>query len=208
MQDRIPIPERVEEAIEYKGWTALSWALHNHWIKDYKWYFSEMTEKDIGVPFTVAMMLNLCNLMKETNQFYTFSEEPNREEFQKVGTRGLLMFLDRVDPNNAQQFYELLVEGYLLGTDFVSPVKAIPDEHGANQLEGELRRYWVNKSRKTDQMDILLSKLRIQDKINGLTDKNILQSKDINLTRQIINDYCETYSLNGAYDIFAERLNL
>ena len=88
----------------------------------------------------------------------------------------------------------LMIEGYLLGTDFVSQLWVrvngemkqtgiIQDEHGANQLEGELRRYWANK--------------------NG-----ILQPREVSLTRPIIDDYCATYGLNGISDKFAERLKL
>ena len=185
MQNEIPIPKRIEEAIGSSGWSALSWALHNHWVKDYKWYFSELdkNKKDIGTPSTVAMMLDLCCLMKITNQFYTFSEETDRSEFEKVGTRGLFMFLERVNPEDALGFYKLMVEGYLLGTDFVSPTRAITDEHGANQLEGELRRYWADK--------------------NG-----IISPREVSLTRAVIDDYCTTWGLDGASDRFAEKLNL
>lgn len=185
MQDRITVPKRVEEAIGYGGWTALSWALHNGWVQDYKWYLSEINKRDIGTPFTVRMMLDFAGLMAATNQFYTFSEEADRPEGERVGTRGLFMFSDRVEPQKAPEFYRLMVEGYLFGTDFVSPLRrgVVPDEHGANQLEGELRRHWANKN-------------------------ELIQPREVGLTRVVIDDYCATYGLNGASERFAERLKL
>jgi hypothetical protein len=198
MSDRVPIPARVEEAIGYNAWTALSWALQHRWIQDYKWLFSEINKNEIGTPYTVRIMLDLSDLMSETNQFYTFSEETDRSDYQKIGTRGLFMFSDRVEPERASEFYKLMVEGYLLGTDFVSPLwvmkpngKWLPsdleqtgvvqDEHGANQLEGELRRYWAQK-------------------------RGIKQIKEIRLTDKIIDDYCAYFGLNGISDRLAERL--
>jgi len=142
-----------------------------------------MAKGDVGTPLTVRMMLSLSGIMGVTGQFYTFSEEADRNEFQKVGTRGLLMFTNRVNPQDAPEFYKLMVEAYLLGTDFVSQRIPIPDEHGANQLEGELKRYWAIK--------------------NG-----ILQPREIGLTKAIIDDYCTTYGLNEVPDRFAERLKL
>ncbi|MBI3035158.1 hypothetical protein HYY71_02445 [Candidatus Woesearchaeota archaeon] len=200
LQETIQIPERVEQAIGYEAWTALSWALHNQWVQDYKWLFSEMTKSDVGTPRTVQTMLHLSDLMRATGQFYTFSEEADRPKNQKIGTRGLLMFTHRVKPHQAQEFYKLMVEGYLLGTDFVSPLWVmkpngrgklqdleqtglVQDAHGLNQLEGELRRYWARK--------------------NG-----IIQPQDAVLTRRVIDDFVQTYKLNGLSDRLAEKLNL
>ena len=128
-------------------------------------------------------MLILCELMKVTNQFYTFSEEPERSGFEKVGSRGLFLFVDRIEQQQVLEFYRLLIEGYLLGTDFVSPTKTIPDEHGANQLEGELKRYQAQK-------------------------ENIQNPSEIQVTKEILNDYCTIYDLTDRIKIFAEQLGL
>lgn len=141
MSDIIIPPKEIEDAIGLNAWSALSWALHCGWVQDYKYLFSEIKEHDIGVPETVIHLLQLCNLMQRTGKFYTFNEELGREEYEKVGSRGLFMFIDRVEAYKIQRFYELLVEGYLCGTDFVSDIPPVPDENGNNQLEGELRRF-------------------------------------------------------------------
>lgn len=201
MQDKIPIPERVEGAIGYDSWTALSWALQNGWVQDYKWCLSEMNKEDISTPFTVRMMLYLAGLMKATNGFYTYDDEAGRPERQKVGTRGLALFSEKVEPQKALEFYRLMVEGYLLGTDFVSPMRVmrpggiwkpedleqtgiVQDMDGANQLEGELRRYWAKK-------------------------KGIAQPRDVGLTWQVPADYCGTHQLlTESYFRFRGKLKL
>lgn len=180
MQDRITIPKRVEKAIGYSGWTALSWVLHNGWVQDYKWLFGQLEGRDVGTPETAEAFL------------YPWSSGSQRIKILERGA--LYLFQNRLEMKKMDAAKKLMIEGYLLGTDFVSPlwVKTngkreqtgiIQDEHGANQLEGELRRYWANK--------------------NG-----IIQPREVELTRAVIDDYCAANELNNAADKFAKRLKL
>src|SRR3990167_2689139 len=115
MENKPQIPERIENSIGYEGWTALSWALHHNWVSNYKWLFSEMKGFDVGTPLTVMGMLSFAGLMNSTSQFYTWgNHEPDRNEFGKIGTRGLFMIAEKVNAAHIKQFYEFMVEGYLL----------------------------------------------------------------------------------------------
>ena len=78
----------------------------------------------------------------------------------------------------------LLTIGYLLGTSKDGTPVVIPDEHGANQLEGELRRYHAM------QQDIFF-------------DSTI---KNLQLTPEIVDAYCAQYALQEAAGRFKERL--
>ncbi len=160
--------------IGYDGWELLSGALHQGWIQDAKLYLSRDKGIDAGVPETIKSM------MSELYQFKQF--------FATKGTGA-----------NKEALEKLLITGYLLGTDFVSPFRVkqpdgqrkptgiVPDEHGANQLEGELRRFWAVERGTPKQSEAIGS---------------------IKITPLNLKQYCERYGLLEAYDRFAEKLGL
>lgn len=175
MSDNIVVPTRIEDAIGFNAWTALSWALHHGWIRDYKHHFSKFEGHDIGVPETVDQMAQFCNTMTATEEFYTFNEEPSLGAAALIWSRNLFMFIERVNPNQSQRFSELLVEGYLCGTDFVSDIPPVGDEHGKNQLDGELIRFLMRSENKP---------------IGAIAD--IIQ---VNTLDWVVTKYCEYYRL-------------
>jgi len=124
---RIEAPREIKRLIGQDGWQQLSMYLHYGYVQDAKHYLSEKRGYDVGIPEAVW---HLCN-----------------------PSRGLS------EPSSDEHFRRLLTIGYLLGTDFVSSTwqkidsqrgweqtGIVPDEHGDNQLEGELRRYWARKT--------------------------------------------------------------
>lgn len=126
------VPLFVKVSIGYEGWEWMSWALHHGYVQDHKYFLSQKAGHDVGVPATATSLIyarvdNLSKVLEET----------------------------RATLKNIEQ---LMTVGYLLGTDYVSPIWVrrpkdpqnkwiqtgiVPDEHGTNQLEGELRR-WKN----------------------------------------------------------------
>jgi len=159
---------------------------------------SNYRKMDVGTPKTVEWMLKTAGLMDITDLYFTTSVD------DEVGTRGLFLLTKKVTPQTVIDFYRLMVEGYLTGTDFVSTLWVmkhggkfkpldlvqtgiVPDEHGENQLEGELRRYWARE-------------------------RGILQPDNISslrLTPKILGYYCGTYRLDErAYRNLAKKLNL
>ena len=178
----INLPSFVEKPIGFDAWTALSWALHQGWVKDYKWYFSQMIGRDLGTPFTVRLLLWLENGLILPGRNYYFFEAIDQVSTDNLATRDLLLFSNRVDPAAIKEFYQLLVEGYLLGTDFISSVEPVPDQDGANQLEGELRRYWAKRTGVSSQQAIL--------------------------TKEVVEAYCTFYELPGSAYRLSQKLNL
>ena len=127
------VPEFVKKNIGYEGWAWMSWTLHNGYVQDHKHFLSQTADYDVGVPVTVTSLID-----KRLN-----------------GLKEILEW-NYIDLNRLQQ---LTTIGYLIGTDFMSKLWVrrpndpdnkwiqtgiISDEHGANQLEGELRR-WKNR---------------------------------------------------------------
>lgn len=111
------VPEVIKDTIGQGGWNSLSWALHHGWVQDSKYLLSQKEGFDVGVSETVRVMLD--------------------PDLHDTPVRRIGPFKDY------HTFRQLLIEGYLLGTDFVSNVgnRVVPDEDGRNQLEGELRRF-------------------------------------------------------------------
>ena len=155
---KIDLPQRVKDKIDCRIWLFMCSILNNHCVQYYKYHLSEEKGMDVGVPATIDMMLSR-----------------DRSHFRGV---------DRA----------LMIEGYLLGTDFVSPLWVrtaegsesqtgiVPDEHGANQLEGELRRYWANKHR-------------------------IDNPRSVQLTQEILIHYCTEHNLLGEpFNQFSRKL--
>lgn len=185
------LPKEIEELIGYSGWTALSWALHNGWVQDYKWLMSKRLGRDIGVPETIERMLAPVDGLLEVDQL--------RRDYL-LSTADIMafkvnMFADKCHGIDGRNFRNLMIEGYLLGTDFVSPLRVrdrkglvkfdgiIHDEHGKNQLDGELRRHW-----------------------SGLYG---IGPEKFKLYRQQVFIYCNEHRLREeAYNNFAKKLNL
>lgn len=189
--DTIHIPERIEKKIGRSGWSALSWALCNDWVANYKWLFSEIAGFDLSTPCTVQIMLILGGLMSRTNTFFLFSEELERHNFHKVGTRGLFMLSDRIEPHQVPAFYELLTEGYLLGTDFVSYIHKTEDQQGKNQLEGELRRFCqANQDKGKDALT------------------SIAQDPSLPITKEVVSEFCQFAFLHDSFYPFCKALDI
>lgn len=142
--------------------------------------YSEKQGQDVGVPETIREMLRTSEL----DNIAEYSEASS-----SVGDIG--MIARRVPQEKLDDFYQLMVEGYLLGTDFVSPLWVmkpdgkytpsdlvqtgiVQDEHGKNQLEGELRRYCARVT-EIQQLDSIAH---------------------IALTPSILEDYCRSNQLN------------
>ena len=140
--ERIKIPELIEKLIGYEAWTALSWAIHHGWVAGYKWLLSERAGLDVFTPHTVESMLVLAGIQGAAQQFFVISDEPERGENNKIGTRGLLMFSQRINPKYVEAFRHLLVMGSLLGHDFVSVIPNAYDQRGELPIDGEIRRYY------------------------------------------------------------------
>lgn len=163
------LPKRINDKLGYKAWTALSWALQHQWVQDYKYLFSEAISKkggggrlvDFGTPKTVKYLLFKTGLIGLSDEEHDIKlSSLVRDDF------GSYIFTSsRIGKERVQDFYELMVEGYLTGTDFVSKLwvmkpfgKSKPDDliktgvvydrNGDNQLEGELRRYRAIKHNK------------------------------------------------------------
>jgi|SRR3989344_2043106 len=127
------VPEIIKDSIGYTGWEALSWALHHGWVQDYKYLLSQKQRHDVGVPETVRLMLH-----------------PEMDVHGVISEGAIHMFPQRVKRENFGAFRQLMIEGYLLGTDFVSQLGdrgVVPDRDGKNQLEGELKRFWAQQRR-------------------------------------------------------------
>src|SRR3989344_2209030 len=127
--------------INYHAWADLSFALQHFWVQDqkYLWSSDPGVGYDIGVPETVRRILD--------NQF---------------GGRKFIS-------DTFQDLYEirmLMTVGYLLGTDYLNPIwvrnpdwstdqtGVVYDEHGRNQLEGEIRRDLAKEVGITDSKEI------------------------------------------------------
>ena len=52
------IQHQILDRIGYDGWAALSWALHDGWIQEYKLRFSHVDGYDVEVPETVRRMID------------------------------------------------------------------------------------------------------------------------------------------------------
>jgi len=138
------IPPGILRQIGYDGWAVLSWALHKGWLQDHKLRFSQSEGRDVGVPETVRRMM-----------------EPKYMDADR-DSRAIKDYLSKGASFNVDTFHLRMIEGYLLGTDFVSDMQVrypvgsvipngiVPDEHGINQLEGELRRYWAQEKKLPD----------------------------------------------------------
>lgn len=149
---KVEVPPQVLDKIGgYDAWTALSWMLQHQWVQDTKWLIGRKENRlviaggDVGTPFTVDQML-----------------APETSKYRDLLPYGLEEFLRRVPEDRMQEFKRLMIEGYLLGTDYVSDLwvlkpggrdkgtdlvqtGAVTDANGRNQLEGELRRYWIKE---------------------------------------------------------------
>lgn len=160
---RIRLPSEVSDRISYTAWTGLSRMIWDNYVPNQKWLMSQTEGHDIGVAETVRRMV----------------------EDNPLNSRGIdYLVRMRVTKDESKEFKRLLIIGCLLGTDFVTEnMPPVNDDHGPNQLVGELRRYWA-------------------------TTKGIARPETIQLTREVINDYCTTYQLNDASERFAKKLGI
>ena len=127
--------------------TDLNWVISNNWVADYKWKYSQEAGKDIGTPATVDKMFARRNQLRDSSYSSALSERPS-----DMGLIGLEVF-DR----------EELIKSYLLGRD-------LPDEHGANQFEGELKRF-IAQRRKISPQDT--GEITPQEILNYLHQNNL-----------------------------------
>ena len=187
---KMEIPSKIEELIGYSGWTALSWALHNGWVQNYKWLMSEKFRRDIGVPETVERMLAPVDGLLKIADVY---QRESLLSTSHIMSFNVNMFADKCAGVDGNNFRNLMIEGYFLGTDFVSTLSdhrrgfradgTIYDKDGKDQLEGELRRYW--------------------SKFYGI------KPAEVKLHCQEVFIYCTNNALREeAYNNFAKKLNL
>ena len=190
MLTHVEIEDQINAAgikIRWDAWAKLSRVLQMGWVQDYKHLFSKKYRYDIGTPETVKIMLNPeLDIYGVLSKSISYALGIKREDIS-------------AEVDNYREYFEnLIIEGYLLGTDFISPIgmreKIEPfkrtwiitdedGENGENQLEGELRRYWARKNNRD-------------------------YPRQIHVTLGIIKDYCETNGLNHLIDKFADRLGL
>ncbi|MBI3035460.1 hypothetical protein HYY71_03985 [Candidatus Woesearchaeota archaeon] len=188
---KVEVPPYVPDRIGgYDAWTALSWILQHQWVQDTKWLISQRNRRrnvgsirDIGTPFTVEQLLN-----------------PLTSEFKDVLPSELSEFLERVPKDSLEEFRKLMIEGYLLGTDYVSPLWVmkpggrvkpadlvqtgiVEDTLGGNQLEGELRRYWINERFIYDP-SYWIFPIRA-DHVAGYCDKHSLQESEAKFAERL-----------------------
>jgi len=219
---KITLPNYIKDKISYSAWTGLSHILHHGWIQNYKWLFSERLGRDVGVPETVDRLFAPTKDFHTVSRFYLLNLDPIPSSENLLNEKNLLrkiidleekafkylnstndilsngfihILWDRCNLNEFKEFRNLLIEGYLLGTDFVSPLwinvngktkqtGIIPDGDGANQLEGELRRYWAMK--------------------NGIS-----QPVTIKINEEILDNYRKDFLIPYASSTkFAEKLGL
>ncbi len=158
----IYLPSEVTDTISYNAWTGLSRVICEGWIQNQKWLMSETSGYDVGTPETIRRMVE---------------ENP-------TNSRGVVYVVQyRVKQHEIADFVRLTSIGYLLRTNFNMQLPDLEDEHGRDQLEGELRRYWAGKN-------------------------SLAQPATLPVTRAVIDDYCTTKQLTGAAERFAKRLGI
>src|SRR3989338_6901078 len=170
-RERDGVPKRIKDLIGYEGWKNLSFALQNGWVQGHKHLISEEAKHDVGVPNTVH------HIVRPNESQYWFIISPWTHIFYQISDEKLPFFK------------KLMIEGYLLGTDFVSDILVqkpdlthektgiVPDEHGSNQLEGELRRHFASRG--------------------GIKGKDEIRS--IPITPLVLEDYVKHYRLHDSY---------
>jgi hypothetical protein len=146
--------QEISQLIGQGGEDALRWILHFGTLCTEKYLLSESVGYDIGTPETVKTMMKVSGFDVEL-------KHPELAEKNARNNFGLPCPLNAViKADKADILYTLLVEGYLLGTNFNTlsfrniPLWEHPDARagiladvdGRNQLEGEIRRYWARKT--------------------------------------------------------------
>lgn len=170
----------------YDAWAKLSWMLQHQWVQDTKYLISKRRNRDVGTPFTIDQILN-----PQTSEYKDLLPSLNPD------------LLRSVPEGKREEFRRTLIEGYLLGTDYVSPLwiakpgsrdkfppnleqtGRVPDSNGGTQLDGELRRYWADKRFIFDQR-------RWSMPIDSI----------------IISSYCDENDLRNSKQKFAEKLRI
>ncbi len=113
----------VMHVIGEEAWSGISWVICHGWIAGYKQQWSQ--NGDIGVPETVAKLSSWSPLSEEVSD--------------KIHSR--------VRQDQLADVRWFLTIGYLLGTNWSGNNQHYDhvDEHGEDQLVGELKRYWARK---------------------------------------------------------------
>ena len=188
------IPQKIKDDIGVPGWNVLSWGLHHEWVQTAKYFLNYNAHRDAaGVPEAVK------SLASDIRHYYR--SEIYKSEISHV-YQSQRRFSSSSEITEDSQILDAIqrymVIGYLLGTDFVSPMRArqpngrvaqsgtVPDEHGLNQLEGELKRFWARERGVKDT--VAIGTLRI----NPL----------------VLEQYCDRYGLADEYQRFAGKLGL
>ena len=164
LEDRVPT--QIRGMLDYSGWTALSWAIMHDWVNDYKHLLSEREGRDVGVARTVDVMLY-----------------PKSDTHGVLSSGALCMFPQRVRDSDYNNLRKLMIEGYLSGTDFSdNGIRLrIPDHDGANQLEGELRRYFAQRDRRNPR-DVELTEAAVT---NYCIENDLPVSAQISFVREL-----------------------
>ncbi len=151
----VDVPKEILERVGKNNWAMLSFALHHGWIEDFKYFRSIKEGRHINAAEAARMMVD----PNDEDGLYLNQKEGNRDDICK-----------------------LFAIGYLLRTDFVSSWEDIPDEHGSNQLEGELKRFEAERISASPHQ--------------------------IRITREIASDYCRKYNLEEALQNFLVKLKI
>ena len=178
----VELPEYITNRLASSAWSALSLAIIEGRFKNFKYHASKKIGKDIMTPEAVGLVLLASGFHR--------SNIPCRIEYSHLDIRDdpsttnlSIVFESRIRRSEIKRFYKLLIEGYLLGTNFVSRIPPIQDEHGDNQLEGELKRYGAKTEWK--------------------------HPMEVTVNRELVKNYCQQYNLsNGREDKFNSRLGL
>jgi len=201
MLSRIKLPEEFDRR-DVQGWlgdegcNAMRWALNSGWIQSYKSQISKREGYDVGVPATVDCMLHAA-MFDVSSKHYEHVRDVLNSELSRL-TKG-------VRAQKTKELRTLMIEGYLLGTDFhmgIMPAQhsrpaenyvrgLVRDEHGTNQMEGELKRYWARKQDVRDPLG------------------NSVNPSGIDITSDLIDDYCDTHKLSTTSEKrFAKHLGI
>lgn len=187
---KVDVPKSMLERVGgYEAWTALSWILQHQWIQDIKW--------SVGIAHVFGASNQYLPNADYVVQHMVWSPRGRIQRFMPADLPG---FLSRVPTHKRGEFEKLLLAGYLLGEDYVSPLwvmkpggkdksvdlvqtGVVTDFNGANQLEGDLRREWA--------------------RMYGIKDPN-----QVSLTRHVVDECCELYRIPEFSGKFATKLNL
>ncbi len=151
-------PQLPQRVISLEAEEVLRYAVKKDVLSTPKWIFSKIKGYDVGTPNTIDCLAS-CN-------------EDDLAELRGLSKRkptlGFLHLLQQ-RLNEEPAFAATLTVAHLLRFDLQHYHYTLPDEHGRNQLEGELLRYW---SRLTN-----------------------LPVEEVRLTSTVVENYCRSNKL-------------